>query len=132
MIRDPVAPEGGGSDRAAESKEPLPGEGAGAATERVRVLDSAALPEGGTAVVSVGGRDVALVRVEGRVYALDNTCPHRGGPLGEGDLMGNEITCPWHLWGFDIASGACTGDASICVPVYEVRVENDRVLVRIE
>jgi nitrite reductase/ring-hydroxylating ferredoxin subunit len=46
--------------------------------------------------------------------------------------MGNEIVCPWHLWGFDVTSGACTGDPSISVPAYEVRVEDDRVLVSVE
>jgi nitrite reductase (NADH) small subunit len=88
----------------------------------VKVLDSAQLPEGGTAVVSVEGRDVALVRVEGRVYALDNTCPHRGGSLGNGDLQGHHLYCPQHAWCFDVRTGEGffpTGSRVACMEVIE-------------
>ena len=98
----------------------------------VEVAKTSDLAVGRAKTVSAAGRTIALYHTTSGFFATSNVCPHRGGPLGEGDLMGNEITCPWHLWGFDVTSGACTGDASICVPVYEVRVENDRVLVRIE
>ena len=82
--------------------------------------------------VRVGDDEIAIFNLGDRFLACENACPHRGGPLAEGDLMGNEIVCPWHLWGFDVTSGACTGDPSICIPAYEVRVEDERVLVRIE
>ena len=98
----------------------------------VEVAKTTDLPVGRAKAVSAGGHSIALYHTAAGFFASGNTCPHRGGPLAEGDLMGNEIVCPWHLWGFDVTSGACTGDPSICVPVYEVRVENDRVLVRVE
>ena len=63
-------------------------------------------------------------------FALDNTCPHRGGPLAEGDIIANEIVCPWHLWGFDVATGTCGGNPDLFVSTHEVRIEGDRVLVK--
>jgi nitrite reductase (NADH) small subunit len=79
----------------------------------------------------VNGRTIALYHTQQGFFATDNTCPHRGGPLAEGDLIGNEITCPWHLWGFDVATGFCEGNPEIRVVAHEVRVENDRVFVRL-
>ena len=99
---------------------------------RVRVAGVGELGPGENRVVEADGRSIAVFNVEGRYYAIDNVCPHRGGPLAEGDIIGDEIVCPWHLWGFDVTSGACTGDPSICIPAYEVRVEDDRVLVSVE
>jgi len=71
----------------------------------IAVLASAALAEGGRAVVPVGDRELALVRVAGKVYALANACPHRGGPLGLGDLSGHHLYCPLHAWCFDVRDG---------------------------
>lgn len=98
----------------------------------VEVAKTTDLPVGRAKAVSAGGRSIALYHTASGFFATVNTCPHRGGPLAEGDLFGNEIVCPWHLWGFDVTSGACTGDPAIRVPVFEVRVEHDRVLVRVE
>lgn len=97
----------------------------------IDVASAAELPVGKMKACVVGGRTVALVHAAGGFFATDNTCPHRGGPLAEGDLLGNEIVCPWHLWGFDVASGVCAGNPEIRIATHEVRVENDRVLVRI-
>ena len=98
----------------------------------VEVARTTDIPIGRARAVFAAGRIIALYHTASGFFATGNTCPHRGGPLAEGDLMGNEIVCPWHLWGFDVTSGACTGDPAIGVPSYEVRVEDDRVLVRME
>lgn len=71
----------------------------------IAVLPSASLLEGGRAVVVALGHEIAVVRVEGRLYALGNTCPHRGGSLGQGDLSGHHLYCPLHAWCFDVRSG---------------------------
>lgn len=89
------------------------------------------VPAGRVKAFQAGGRTVAIYHTETGYYATDNVCPHRGGPLAEGDLIGNEITCPWHLWGFDVTTGACPGNASISVATYELRIEGDRILVRL-
>lgn len=89
------------------------------------------LPVGRVMSVMAGERRIALCRTETGVYALDNTCPHRGGPLGEGDLIGEEIVCPWHLWGFDVATGNCIGNRDAGVASHEVKLEGMRILVRL-
>ncbi|MBL8949256.1 MAG: Rieske (2Fe-2S) protein [Myxococcaceae bacterium] len=71
----------------------------------VRVLDSEALAEGARAVVEARGRSLAVVRLRGSVFAIDNICPHRGGELGLGDLQGHHLYCPQHAWCFDVRTG---------------------------
>ena len=59
-------------------------------------------------VSSVGAAavlQIALFKLEGKIYALDNACPHMGGPLGEGEIEDEVVTCPWHGWQFDIKNG---------------------------
>ena len=79
----------------------------------------------------VGERTIALYHTAKGFFASDNRCPHRGGPLGEGDIIGDEIVCPWHLWGFDVASGVCMGNPDISIVTHEVRVEGGRILVKL-
>jgi nitrite reductase/ring-hydroxylating ferredoxin subunit len=88
------------------------------------------IPQGRVKAVTAGDRKIALSHTAKGIFATDNTCPHRGGPLGEGDLIGNEVVCPWHLWGFDVESGLCAGNPEIAVATHEVRIEGDRILVR--
>ena len=100
-------------------------------SEFVEVARTSDLPVGRVKAVTVEGRTLALYHTQSGFFATDNTCPHRGGPLAEGDLIGDEITCPWHLWGFDVATGLCAGNREISVATHEVRVENDRVMVKL-
>ncbi len=100
-------------------------------TDFVDVAGAGDLAVGRMKAVLVDGRKIALYHTAGGFFATDHTCPHRGGPLAEGDLMGNEIVCPWHLWGFDVTTGVCTGNADLHVDTYEVRVDGDRILVRV-
>ena len=99
--------------------------------EFIEVANIADVPVGRAKACSVDGRTIALYHTRDGFFATDNTCPHRGGPLAEGDLIGNEITCPWHLWGFDIETGLCAGNPDIKVAAHTVRVENDKVLVKL-
>ena len=93
------------------------------------------LPVGRCRVADVSGRKIVVYHIEEGFFATDNACPHRGGPLGEGDLIGREIVCPWHLWSFDVISGLNPGSpdgSEISVRTHEVRVEGGEVLVRID
>ena len=67
---------------------------------------------------------IALFNLDGHIFALDNTCPHAGGPLGEGSIEGEHVTCPWHGWKFHIPTGVCQKNPtpSLNVPCYEVRI----------
>ncbi len=97
----------------------------------VEIAKVADVPVGSVKPISLEGRTIALYHTDGGFFATDNTCPHRGGPLAEGDLVNNEITCPWHLWSFDIISGTCPGNREVTVATHEVRIEGDSVLVRL-
>ncbi|HEX2122138.1 MAG TPA: Rieske 2Fe-2S domain-containing protein [Thermoanaerobaculia bacterium] len=97
----------------------------------VEVAKTIEIPLGRVKACEVDGRSIALYHTSDGFFASDNTCPHRGGPLSEGDLSGNEITCPWHLWGFDVVSGVCPGNPEIGLVTFEVRVEGDSVQVRL-
>jgi nitrite reductase/ring-hydroxylating ferredoxin subunit len=76
-----------------------------AAIEYVTVARLDDVPPGCVISVQAGERWYALANVDGEVYALDNNCPHNGGPLGKGVLNGRELTCPWHGWRWDATSG---------------------------
>ena len=85
----------------------------------------------GTAKTVVAGeREIALFNVDGTFYALDNTCPHQGGPLAEGWIENCQVTCPWHAWTFRLSDGSMILGDYAQVDTFEVRVEADRVAVR--
>lgn len=82
--------------------------------------------------IEIGDKKIALFNVEGVYYAIDDTCTHRGGPLSEGELEGNEITCPWHGATFDLTTGAALGGpAPKGVSRYNVRVSGDQIEIEI-
>jgi nitrite reductase/ring-hydroxylating ferredoxin subunit len=74
---------------------------------------------------------IALANVGGQFHALSNTCLHRGGPLGQGSLQGNLVTCPWHGWAFDVTSGKVSGSPSAGVDHYPVELRGGDVYVDI-
>jgi nitrite reductase/ring-hydroxylating ferredoxin subunit len=82
-------------------------------------------------VVDAGGQTLALFNVKGTYYALDNSCVHRGGPLGEGDLDGSVVACPWHGWRWDVTTGSNTNNPAIRVPCFPVTVEQDEIFVEL-
>jgi 3-phenylpropionate/trans-cinnamate dioxygenase ferredoxin component len=96
---------------------------------RTKVAEIKDLPPGTGASVDAGGRTLALFNVDGTLYALDNTCRHRGGPLGEGDLDGAIVTCPWHGWRYDVRTGALDGNTVVRVACYPVTVEGGAAYV---
>lgn len=98
---------------------------------RVRVARMAEIGTGEGRVVEAGGRTLALFNVDGRLYAIDNTCLHRGGPLGEGELEGSVVTCPWHAWRWDVTTGANTNNPAVKVACFPVSVEGDEVVVEL-
>ena len=77
----------------------------------------------------MSGRSLALYNLGGAIHATDNTCPHRGGSLGEGGLKGSVITCPWHGFQYDVTSGRCLTNGALTVACHPVRLDGDSVLV---
>lgn len=99
-------------------------------SEFVRVASVAEVPPGEMKVVEVDDQEVVLANVGGEIVAFGNECSHRGGPLGEGILMGEVVECPWHAGQFNVKSGEVVGpppDSS--VRTYKVQVEGDDVSV---
>src|SRR5215470_18137890 len=77
-------------------------------------------------LVEVAGQSIAVFNIAGRYYAISNTCPHRGGPLAEGTVTGEEVICPWHGSRFDIKTGAVKAPpAQKGVQSFPVRVSGE-------
>jgi len=88
--------------------------------------------EGGK-LIETDGHSIAGFNIGGKVYAIDNTCTHRGGPLAEGMVAEDEVICGWHGARFNIRTGAvCGPPATAGVRAYPVRVNGDDVEVEIE
>jgi nitrite reductase (NADH) small subunit len=96
---------------------------------RVRVGSTKDVPPGEGRVVEAGGRSLALFNVSGAFYVIDNSCSHRGGPLGEGDLDGTVVVCPWHAWRWDVTSGANMNNPAVKMACFPVSLEGDQVWV---
>ncbi len=93
---------------------------------------TADVPPGKARVVQVDGKKIALFNVDGHFYALDDTCTHRGGPLSQGAVDAQGVTCPWHGSKFDLKTGkVLTPPATRPVTAYRVVVEGDRVKVEV-
>lgn len=91
--------------------------------EYVKVAQARELEANHGKLVEVEGKKIALFNVDGKFYAIDNTCTHRGGPLSEGELEGDEVTCPWHGAKFKVSSGeVLRPPAPQGVSSYKVRV----------
>ncbi len=97
--------------------------------EAIAVAKVTDVPPGTSKVVIVAGRPVALFNVGGTFFATDNSCLHRGGPLGEGTLDGEVATCPWHGWQYDVKTGGNLGNPAAKLRTYRVVVEGDDVKV---
>jgi nitrite reductase (NADH) small subunit len=100
-------------------------------TRRVKVADVGEVAEGQGRVVEAEGRTLALFNVGGSFYALDNACAHRGGPLGEGDLEGRLVVCPWHAWRWDVTTGSNANNPAVKMTCYPVEVEAGCVFVEL-
>lgn len=99
----------------------------------VRVARADEIAPGAARQVTAGGKTIALFNVAGRFYATDNTCTHRGGPLAEGEIAGDEVTCPWHGAVFSIKTGeVVSAPAPTGVARYNVRVTGQDVEVEVE
>ena len=97
--------------------------------EFVKAANLSELPPGSAKVVEVAGKTLALFNVGGTVYATDNTCLHQGGPLGEGELIGEVVVCPWHQWEYNVRTGENIGDPLLKLTTYPVQVEGGEIKV---
>jgi len=98
---------------------------------RIAHVDSIPLREG--RAVHIAGHDIAVFNLGNRFLAVENKCPHRGGPLADGIVSGGNVVCPLHAWKVDLASGEVTNQPvpPQCVKTFPVRVENGVISLEI-
>jgi len=90
------------------------------------------VPAGQGKKVKAGRKHIALFNIDGTYCAIDDTCPHRGGPLWEGEVAGTTVTCPWHRSRFDLKTGDVVNPpADVGVSRYNVRVVDNDVEIEI-
>jgi nitrite reductase (NADH) small subunit len=97
----------------------------------VRAAAVGEIPAGTIREVSVEGKAVAVANVDGQFYAINNTCLHRGGPLGDGVMEGKIVTCPWHGWQYDVTTGKVSQNPAVGVDSYAVEVRGDEIYVNL-
>ncbi len=97
-----------------------------------RVADVEELPEGRVMTVTAAHRQFALTHFEGEYAALDNRCPHQGGPLGEGSIENGWLRCPWHGWDFHPCTGKSPGSFGDGIPTYPVEIRDDGIYLGLE
>ncbi len=95
----------------------------------MKVASLSELEKGASKTVQPSGKAVALLNVDGTMYALDNTCPHRGGPLGEGTLEGGIVTCAWHMWQYSVRTGEHLTNNSIKVAAHPLQAAGNGIKV---
>ncbi len=90
------------------------------------------IKDGCAKIIQEGNEIIAVFNKGGCFYAIENSCPHRGGPLGESELKDNFATCPWHAWRFDVTTGECPDIPGEKVKTYPCRVEGEEIVVEIK
>ena len=97
----------------------------------LRTLKKDEVPPGTIREFQLDGKTVAIANVGGKFSVINNVCLHRGGPLGEGELKGQIVTCPWHGWQYDVTTGKLATNPAVGVESYPVEVRGDDIFVDI-
>src|SRR5579864_458736 len=97
------------------------------AFERAAKLDE--IPQGQIREIPLNGKSVAVANVGGKLFAINSICLHHGGPLGEGELDGTVVSCPWHGWQYDVTTGKVAQQPSDGVQCHPVELRGDEIFV---
>ena len=95
----------------------------------VKVCKTADVKKGCGRSIEINGKPLALFNVDGGFYAINDVCGHRGGPLGEGELDGKTVICPWHGWRYNVTTGENELVPALPTEKFEVQIQGDDVLV---
>ncbi len=98
-------------------------------SDRVRVAAASEIPVGSSLECVVGDRIVALFHTDDGWFAIDGICAHAGGPVAQGKVSGGIVTCPWHGWQYNLATGHHCLNARIQQTCFQVEVEADEVFI---
>ena len=99
--------------------------------EARKVALAADVPPGELKVLDIDDKPIVIRNINGTLHAIENICPHRGGPVGEGDLEGDTIVCPWHGWAFHHDTCQNTMNPAAVIRKFPVRVEGGDIVVEI-
>src|SRR6266702_839085 len=95
----------------------------------VRLCGMAEVPaEGQVKEAEAGGVAICLANIGGELSALDNVCPHRQGPLGQGWVEGESVVCPWHSWTFNVKTGQAEYPVHEHVKIFPLKVEGEDLM----
>lgn len=95
----------------------------------VKVGPLSDLPAGAMKEIERGEVTYAVCNIEGQLHCIEGTCPHAGGPLGQGTLNGNYVTCPWHGFEFDCRTGVNDFDEDMRVQTFPVVLQDGEILI---
>lgn len=98
----------------------------------VKVANINDIEEGRGKLVQADGKDIALFKKDGKIYAIENKCKHEGGQLAEGEVNDKIVTCPLHQWKYDITTGEGKTVPGVNQNKYNVKIEDEDVLVEID
>lgn len=98
----------------------------------IRAAALSDLPTGAMLSVAPGGREIILCRHDGAIHALDAVCPHRNGPLAQGNFLDGRLICPWHAWEFHCETGCYDYDSSIRLQRFPVSVLDGDIYVTLD
>ncbi len=102
------------------------------ASEWIEVVALKDIPKLGSRVIKTDVMNIAVFRTaKDEVFAVKDQCPHKQGPLSQGIVHGSSVTCPLHNWKIDLASGQALGPDEGCTNIYPVRVEDERVYLKV-
>ncbi len=87
------------------------------------------IPQGQIREFQVSGKTIAIANVGGKLFAINSICLHHGGPLGEGDLDGTVVTCPWHGWQYDVTTGRLIQQPDAATQCYAIELRGEDIFV---
>jgi nitrite reductase (NADH) small subunit len=100
-------------------------------SERVLICQASDLTENCGKAFPVGDRMIAVFLHAGKVYAMDDFCPHMGASLADGCLYQGSVACPWHAWRFDLKDGTWLDNPKIKTAVYTVEIVDQQVYIEL-
>ncbi len=102
---------------------------------QIKVCKVNELPAGQAKSIKINDKEIAVFNVKGKFYAIDNACIHAGGPLNDGyiDEEKCQVTCNWHGWGYDLATGKCVTHPrqDVFIGSYQIKIEGDDIFVQV-
>ncbi|HVH15041.1 MAG TPA: Rieske 2Fe-2S domain-containing protein [Candidatus Angelobacter sp.] len=99
--------------------------------QEIKIAELDEIADGGSKIIHVQGRNIALFRVKDQYFAIQNNCLHRGGPLGEGEVRNYEVTCPWHGWKYNLVDGSFSLIPTLKVKTFTVKINGEGVFVEL-